>query len=122
MKFDNGRYAISTASKVEEIAQQYGLRGERRVPGGDRAGDEVVQIYARFPNSKISRSKRQLCGFLRVTLQAGERREIAVPVRGVDLAHWDESQHAFRLEPGEMELVVARSASDTQGALGLTLV
>jgi len=26
------------------------------------------------------------------------------------------------LEPGAMELVVARSASDTQGALGLTLI
>ena len=87
----------------------------------DRAGDEVVQIYARFPNSAIARPRRLLCGFQRATLQAGERRELSVRVRGVDLAHWDEKKHAFVLEPGLIELVVARSASDTQRTLGLTL-
>jgi beta-glucosidase len=88
---------------------------------GERAGDEVVQIYARFPNSAIARPKRLLCGFQRVTLQAGERRQLSVRVRGVDLAHWDEKKHAFTLEPGVIELIVARSASDTQCTLGLTL-
>jgi beta-glucosidase len=88
---------------------------------GARVGDEVVQIYARFPNSKLERPKRLLCGFQRVTLEPGERRELIVPVRGVDLAHWDVAAHAFRLEPGEIELVIARSAADTRAALSLTL-
>jgi beta-glucosidase len=113
--------ALSVSQKSVRLAESVDVRVELENIG-ERAGDEVVQIYARFPSSKISRSKRQLCGFLRVTLQAGEQRELAVRVRGADLAHWDESKHAFLLEPGEMELVVARSASDTQGALGLTLV
>jgi beta-glucosidase len=89
---------------------------------GQRAGDEVVQVYARFPKSRIARPKRQLCGFRRVSLEASERRSIELSVRAIDLAHWDESSHAFRLEPGAVELVVARSASDTQRTLDLTLI
>jgi beta-glucosidase len=88
---------------------------------GAHVGDEVLQIYARFPNSKLERPQRLLCGFQRVTLEPGERREVIVPVRGVDLAHWDVAAHAFVLEPSQIELVIARSASDTQATVSLTL-
>jgi hypothetical protein len=45
VKFDNGRYAIASGSKVDEIAQQFGLRGERRAPGG---GSTVATRLAVF--------------------------------------------------------------------------
>ena len=88
---------------------------------GERAGDEVLQIYARFPNSRIERPRRALCGFLRVTLAAHERRVIDVRVRGVDLAHWDAQKYAFSLEAGAIELCVARSANDVEHVLALEL-
>jgi hypothetical protein len=43
-------------------------------------------------------------------------------VRGVDLAHWDEALQAFALEPGKIELVIARSAIDAQQILELNLL
>ncbi len=89
---------------------------------GERAGDEVIQVYARFPASRLARPISQLCGFRRVTLEAGERRTFEVTVRGVDLAHWAEKSRKFALEPGDMELVVARSASHAERVLQLRLV
>ena len=49
---------------------------------GSRAGDEVVQVYAGYENSTVDRPIRQLCGFKRVSLEAGEEKavEIAVPL------------------------------------------
>ncbi|HEY4104439.1 MAG TPA: glycoside hydrolase family 3 C-terminal domain-containing protein, partial [Polyangiaceae bacterium] len=110
----------SLLSKQLRLEQSVSVRVELANLGA-RAGDEVIQIYARFPHSKIARPKRLLCGFRRVSLNPGERREIDVNVRGIDLAHWDEATHAFALERGEVELVVARSAADTRHTLKLML-
>jgi beta-glucosidase len=40
---------------------------------GSRAGDEVVQLYVRYPESKVGRPLKQLRGFQRVTLAPGRR-------------------------------------------------
>ncbi len=112
--------AASLSAQTARLTDTVSVRVELENIGA-RVGDEVVQIYARFPKSKIARPKRQLCGFRRVSLKAGERREIEVSVRAVDLAHWDDAEHAFALEPGGVELIVARSAADTQQTLSLTL-
>jgi beta-glucosidase len=112
--------AASLSAKAARLADTVTVRVELENIG-QRAGDEVVQVYARFPKSRIARPKRQLCGFRRVSLEAGERRTVELSVRAVDLAHWDESTHAFRLEPGSVELIVARSATDSQRTLDLSL-
>jgi len=112
--------AVSVSSPSVRLSDTINVQVELQNVGA-RAGDEVVQIYARFPNSKLERPKRLLCGFQRVTLEPGERRGVRVPVRGIDLAHWDVARHAFVLEPSEIELVIARSAADTQTTVSLTL-
>jgi beta-glucosidase len=79
-----------------------------------RRGDEVVQVYARFPDSKLRRPKRKLCAFQRVSLEPGETRELEVDVHARDLAHWDVERGAFALEAGALELLVARSAASEE--------
>ena len=41
---------------------------------GTRAGDEVVQLYVRYPDSKVPRPRKQLRGFQRVEHRARARR------------------------------------------------
>jgi len=77
-----------------------------------RAGDEVVQLYAAYPSSKVTRPGRQLIGFRRVTIAPGETRRIALPVRAEQLAYWAESQHRFVIEPGLVDLLVGASSAD----------
>ena len=41
-------------------------------------GDEVAQVYVSLPDSKIMRPARELKGFARVSLKAGETRQVTV--------------------------------------------
>jgi beta-glucosidase len=80
---------------------------------GGRDGDEVVQIYARDVESKPGGAIRQLRGFERVRLPAGEGTRVRfrlVPER--DLAHYDETRKALAVEPGEFEIEAGASSRD----------
>jgi beta-glucosidase len=79
---------------------------------GSRAGDEVVQLYAKFPNSKIERPKEQLAGFKRVTVGPNETKTVEVAVPASRLEYWDVKQQSFRLEPGPISLMAGDSSAN----------
>jgi beta-glucosidase len=84
---------------------------------GSRKGDEVAQLYARYPASKVARPLKQLRGFERVTLAPGETRTVRFRVAAEDLAYWEPSRHGWVVEPGPVELMAGRSSADAD--LGL---
>ena len=47
---------------------------------GSVDGDEVVQVYAQYPGSKVVRPERQLRGFRRVSIPAGQTLRVEIPV------------------------------------------
>ena len=72
--------------------------------------EEVAQVYVSRPSSKIERPVKELKGFQRIALKAGERRTVTIPVRRADLCHWDESSQSWMLEPGAMTVLVGGSS------------
>jgi beta-glucosidase len=84
---------------------------------GSRPGDEVVQLYARYPESKVARPLKQLRGFERVTLAPGETRSVRFRLAAEELAYWEPSRHAWAVERGAVELMAGRSSADAD--LGL---
>jgi beta-glucosidase len=76
----------------------------------ERAGDEVVQVYATAMNPPVPMPLRQLVGFLRVPLRAGETRiiEIAVPVER--LRRWEETKKGYVVDPGAYRIAVGPSS------------
>jgi beta-glucosidase len=80
---------------------------------GKRDGDEVVQVYVRaLSPGSVKLPRRQLAGFQRVPLKAGERRPLSFAIDPRDLAHWDASSKAWALEVGTYEVMVGSSSSD----------
>lgn len=79
---------------------------------GEMAGDEVVQIYVRYPESTFPMPSKQLRGFRRVSLKQGESQRLDFTIPVDSLAHWDESLHAFRVMPGTYRLMVGSSSAD----------
>lgn len=79
---------------------------------GARAGDEVVQLYARAVPTRVARPARELRGFARVRLGAGETKTVSFAVPADKLSSWDEKRHAFVTESGAYELMVGASSSD----------
>ncbi|NNM84423.1 MAG: carbohydrate-binding protein [Phycisphaerales bacterium] len=80
---------------------------------GTVAGSEVVQFYIAPPKSKPPRPIKQLVGFKRVELKAGESRNVtfALPYNDQSLWYWDESQRQFVLQPGKVQLLIGSSSS-----------
>jgi beta-glucosidase len=76
---------------------------------GARAGDEVIQLYAR--DSRPKRPRLQLCGFARVGLSAGETRTVIISIDLRALRRWDEAANDYQLDGGPHELS-AGPASD----------
>ena len=72
--------------------------------------EEVAQVYVSRPSSHIERPIKELKGFRRVALKAGERKTVTIPVRRADLCHWDESAQTWMLEPGNMTILVGGSS------------
>jgi beta-glucosidase len=56
---------------------------------GRRAGDEVAQLYLRQRYGSASRPSRELKGFQRVTLAAGESRTLRFPLGPGELRYWN---------------------------------
>ncbi|MDQ5980660.1 MAG: beta-glucosidase, partial [Verrucomicrobiota bacterium] len=77
---------------------------------GARAGDEVVQVYVRYLQSKVARPAKALKGFQRITVAPGQTATATITVRAADLAHWDVAAHAWVVEPGPVELLVGNSS------------
>jgi beta-glucosidase len=79
---------------------------------GLRDGDEVVQLYVRFPKSKVERPLKQLAGFERVSIPRGQTRTVHIPLKASALAYWDEARNAWSTETEPIEILVGGSSAD----------
>ena len=82
---------------------------------GQRAGDEVVQLYIRDPVASMSRPVKELKGFQRVTLQPGEKRRVEFTLSHDHLAFWNREMR-FVVEPGEFRVMVGSNSRDVSEA------
>jgi len=88
---------------------------------GDRAGDEVVQLYVRDPVANTTRPVQELKGFERITLTAGESRKITFDLAATDLAFYDTNMKLI-VEPGTIQVWVGTSSRDAlEGSFELVL-
>jgi beta-glucosidase len=78
---------------------------------GDRAGDEVVQLYVHDVVASITRPRRELKGFQRITLQPGEKKRVTFSMPVEMLAFYDVDMNLI-VEPGEFEIMVGASSED----------
>jgi beta-glucosidase len=80
---------------------------------GARSGEEVVQLYAHDPVASVSRPIQELRGFRRIALAPGEAKRIGFTLTPAQFAIWDVGR--WRIEPGEIELMVGSSSADIRG-------
>jgi beta-glucosidase len=76
---------------------------------GDRAGDEVVQLYIRHLDVAVTRPIKELKGFKRLTLQPGERRTVVFTLHSHQLGFYTEAMQ-FVVRPGTVEVMVGNSS------------
>jgi beta-glucosidase len=78
---------------------------------GTRAGDEVVQLYAQNEAASVPRPLKELIGFQRVNLQAGQQKTVTFEVAVNQLGFYNRDIN-FVVEPGPIRLLVGSSSAD----------
>jgi beta-glucosidase len=81
---------------------------------GKIAGSEVPQIYVTQTKTLVLRPAKELKGFKKVFLKAGETKTITIPIKVQDMAYWDEKTSAWKVDSGEFILNLATSAGDVK--------
>lgn len=79
---------------------------------GARSGDEVAQLYVRDDAASVTRPVRELRGFQRVRLRAGEARTVRFTLRPADLALYGLDLRRV-VEPGTFTLWAGGSSAAT---------
>lgn len=83
---------------------------------GSVDADEVVQLYMRDPLASIARPKRELRGFKRVHIPAGESRTVTFTLSPEQAALYT-PRNGWRVEPGTLEFMVGASADDIRSRI-----
>ena len=82
---------------------------------GQRAGDEVVQLYDHDDEASVTRPVIELKRFQRVTLAPGERRTLSFDLQPADLALWNpDMKHV--VEPGTFTVYSGPNSVDLKSA------
>jgi beta-glucosidase len=105
-------YANPTASK-----EQYRPDDEIRLTfeltnAGAMDADEVVQLYVSRIGATVDWPLRELKAFRRVSLKAGESRQVTLSFPVAKLRYWDEAAYDWALESSEIDLLVGSSSRD----------
>jgi len=78
---------------------------------GSRDGFEVAQLYLGFPSSS-GEPPKQLKGFDKIHLNAGEDREVAFHVKLEDISIWDITKHDYVPVKGNFNVYIGSSSRD----------
>ncbi|MGM0546902.1 MAG: glycoside hydrolase family 3 N-terminal domain-containing protein [Bacteroidota bacterium] len=82
---------------------------------GDREGEEVVQLYIRDMNASVTRPVKELKAFEKISLDAGETKEISFTIDRTDLEFYDIDMN-LTAEPGEFKVFIGTNSEDVQEA------
>lgn len=79
---------------------------------GDFDSDDVIQLYASFPGSKVERPVKALKGFRRVHVPKGKTKTVVISIAADDLRYWKVDLQRFVLEPGRIKFSVGPASND----------
>ncbi|MAY75464.1 MAG: glycosyl hydrolase [Phycisphaerae bacterium] len=107
-------YTTFELSGLDVASPEIGTRGVATVKAtvtntGDRAGSEVVQLYIHDRVATLVQPLRKLRGFEKVTLEAGESKEVTFELGTEELAIWN-GEMDWVVEPGTFGVYVSTSS------------
>jgi len=100
--------APATASSGSEVTVSFDVTNTGKCDGA-----EVAQLYASDPSAKVQRPERELKGFEKVRLAAGETKHISLTLDARAFSYWSESAHKWTIDPGKFVILVGDSSENT---------
>lgn len=107
--FEYGNMTVSS----EEINENKTLTVTCEITNtGKRDGMEIVQLYIRDKESSVIRPIKELKGFEKVALKAGETKKVAFHLEKRSFAYYEPSISDWFVEYGEFEILIGASSQD----------
>ncbi|WP_321333950.1 glycoside hydrolase family 3 C-terminal domain-containing protein [uncultured Bacteroides sp.] len=88
---------------------------------GAREGQEVVQLYISDKKSSLPRPVKELKGFSKVKLAAGEEKAVTFTIGKDALSFYDDIKHQWVAEPGKFEALIGASSADIKSRVAFEL-
>ena len=79
---------------------------------GKRDGAEVAQLYVAKPDATVFRPAKELKGFAKVFLKAGESKTVTIPLDDKAFRYWNVLTDRWEVEGGNYQLLVGASVQD----------
>lgn len=79
---------------------------------GNRAGQEIVQLYVRDVESSVIRPDKELKGFVKVELQPGETKTVLFELDKNAFAYYETRLNDWHAESGEYRILIGKSSRD----------
>lgn len=98
---------LQASDGEEEVTLSFRLKNT-----GKRTGDEVAQVYVKFPGRDEIMPIKELKGFERISLKSGESRMVQIKLRKDLLRYWDEAEGKFVYPSGNYNMMVGASSAD----------
>ena len=88
---------------------------------GSCAGAEVAQLYVAKPDAAVFRPARELKGFVKVFLKAGESKAVTIPLDDKTFRYWNVATDRWEVEGGSYQLLVGANVQDIRLTADITL-
>jgi beta-glucosidase len=79
---------------------------------GHREGAEVVQLYVQDVQASVPRPVKELKGFEKVLLRAGQTKVVRINLDARSLAFYDVTKKQWTVEPGQFKIMIGSSSRD----------
>lgn len=79
---------------------------------GSRDGAEIVQLYTGLPGARVFRPKRELKGFCKVFLKAGEKKKMFLPFDSMTFRYWNPQTSRWETEEGLYRISIGSGLTD----------
>ena len=88
---------------------------------GELDGDEVSQLYIKMPDMNFPVPIKQLKGFKRIPIKAGQTELVEINVKKENLRYWDEKKSMFITPNGKYVFMIGSSSMNIRLNGSLTL-
>ena len=113
LSYTNFSYGEINLSKLEMSAKDSVTVSVDVTNTGSQDGAEVVQFYIRDLVGSVTRPVKELKGFQKVVLKAGETKKVSFVVKNKDLSFY-KSDLSFGSEPGKFQLMIGGNSRDVK--------
>ncbi len=88
---------------------------------GPVAGKEVVQVYVHDPASTLSRPRKELKGFAKVSLEPGETKPVSIALDAQAFSYYHPVYKQWVAEAGAFDLLIGASSADIRHGMRVIL-